>query len=151
VGLLVPARPPPRDFGLLGFDHVDVRVRDRDKARRFFVEQLGMDIIGEGSDHTYLLFGDQVLGLHDVKEGETPGGIDHIAIRVAEWTGLRNRVTRARVTITGEKERNESRSLYLRGPEGLRLELVWRPDPSVHICEHPSPPPRAVADEDEES
>jgi catechol-2,3-dioxygenase len=146
----VPARPPPRDFGLIGFDHVDVKVRDREKARRFFVEQLGMDVIGEGPEHTYLLFGDQVLGLHDAAEGETPNGVDHIAIRVAEWTGLRNRVTRARVTITGEKERNESRSLYLRGPEGLRLELVWRPDPSVHVCEHPHTPAPPAADDEEE-
>ena len=71
----VPSRPAPREFGLLGFDHVDVRVRDRAKAQRFFVEQLGMDVIGEGSDHTYLLFGDQVLGLRDAKDGETFGGV----------------------------------------------------------------------------
>ena len=147
----MPAKPPPRDFGLIGFDHVDIRVRDREKARRFFVEQLGMDIIGEGVDHTYLVFGDQVLGLHDLKDGESPSSIDHLAIRVSEWTGLRNRIARARVTITGEKERNESRSLYLRGPEGLRLELVWRPDPSVHVCEHPRPPPAPAADDDEDA
>jgi catechol 2,3-dioxygenase-like lactoylglutathione lyase family enzyme len=134
---------------MVGFDHVDVKVRDRAKARRFFVEQLGMDVIGDAPDHTYLLFGDQVLGLHDAKEGETPTGVDHIAIRVAEWTGLRNRVARARVVITGEKERAGSRSLYLRGPEGLRLELVWRPDPHSHTCEHPAPPPRPPADDDE--
>jgi catechol-2,3-dioxygenase len=147
----MPARPAPRDFGLVGFDHVDVRVKDREKARRFFVEQLGMDVIGEGSDHTFLLFGDQVLGLHDSKDGEGPKGVDHIAIRVSEWTGLRNRVARARVTITGEKERNDSRSLYLRGPEGIRLELVWRPEPHVHVCEHPAPPPRPPADDDEDA
>jgi catechol 2,3-dioxygenase-like lactoylglutathione lyase family enzyme len=145
----VPAKPPPRDFGLVGFDHVDLRVRDRDKARRFFVEQLGMDVIGEGTDHTYLLFGDQVLGLHDTKDGESAGGVDHLAIRVSEWTGLRNRVARARVTITGEKERDESRSLFLRGPEGIRLELVWRPDPTVHRCAHPAPPAPPPAEDDE--
>lgn len=133
----------------MGFDHVDVRVRDRPKARRFFVEQLGMDVIGEGADHTYLAFGDQVLGLRDAKDGEITGAVDHIALRVSEWTGLRNRVARARVTITGEKEREESRSLFLRGPEGLRLELVWRPDPTVHHCEHPAPPPVPVADDDD--
>ncbi|MGA9839014.1 MAG: VOC family protein [Thermoplasmata archaeon] len=145
----MPARPPPRDFGMVGFDHVSVKVRDRDRARRFFVEQLGMDVIGEGVDHTFLLFGDQVLGLQDAKEGETPSGVDHIAIRVSEWTGLRNRVARARVVITGEKERNDSRSLFLRGPEGLRLELVWRPDPHSHLCEHPRPPPPPPTEDEE--
>jgi len=141
----VPARTALREFGLIGFDHVDIRLRDRAKARRFFVEQLGMDVIGEGLDHTFLLFGDQVLGLRDAKDGEPAGGIDHIALRVSEWTGLRSRVSRARVTITAEKEREDSRSLFLRGPEGIRIELVWRPDPQSHICSHPMPaaPPQA--------
>jgi catechol 2,3-dioxygenase-like lactoylglutathione lyase family enzyme len=145
----VPTRPAPREFGLIGFDHVDVRVRDREKARRFFVEQMGMDVIGEAPDHTYLVFGDQVLGLRDATKDEKPTGIDHIALRVSEWTGLRNRVARARVVITGEKERNDSRSLFLRGPEGLRIELVWRPDPSTHVCEHPAPPPPPAVEDDE--
>ena len=129
------------DFGLMGFDHVDLRVINRVKARRFFVEQLGMDVIGEGTDHTFLLFGDQVLGLRDAKDGESTRGLDHIALRVEEWTGLRNRVKRARVVITGEKERDDSRSLYLRGPEGIRIELVWRPDPHSHppCVSHPPP------------
>lgn len=133
----------------MGFDHVDVRVRDRAKAKRFFVEQLGMDVIGEGPDHTFLLFGDQVLGLHDAKDGEVLGGLDHIALRVNEWTGLRSRVGRARVVITGEKEREDSRSLFLRGPEGMRIELVWRPDPHSHSCSHTVAPP-APAPEPEE-
>jgi len=144
VGPTVPTHAAPREFGLVGYDHVDVRVKDRGKAKRFFVEQLGMDVIGEGPDHTFLLFGDQVLGLRDAKDGEALGGIDHIALRVSEWTGLRSRVGRARVVITGEKERQDSRSLFLRGPEGIRIELVWRPDPHTHSCAHPPgamPPP----------
>jgi catechol 2,3-dioxygenase-like lactoylglutathione lyase family enzyme len=145
----VPSRPAPREFGLLGFDHVDVRVRDRAKAKRFFVEQLGMDVIGEAPDHTFLLFGDQVLGLRDAKEGETFGGLDHIALRVSEWTGLRSRVGRARVVITGEKEREDSRSLFLRGPEGMHIELVWRPDPHSHSCSHPPGAAPPVPEDDE--
>jgi catechol-2,3-dioxygenase len=129
-------KSPPRDFGITGFDHVDLRVANRPKLARFFTEQLGMDVIGEGPDHTFLLFGDQVLGLHDPKEGEKPTGLDHVALRVSEWTGLKSRVTRARVVITGEKEREDSRSLFLRGPDGIRIELVWRPDPSAHSCDH---------------
>ena len=138
-----------RDFGLIGYDHIEVRVKDRARARRFFVEQMGMDVIGEGPDHTNLLFGDQVLGLRDMKDGEAGGGIDHIALRVSEWTGLRSRVSRARVTITGEKEREDSRSLFLRGPEGLKIELVWRPDPHAHSCTHKptAAPPAPETDE----
>ena len=137
----MPARPALRDFGLVGFDHIDLFVKDRPRAQRFFVEQLGLEVIGEGVDHAYLLLGDQVLGLHDAKEDTAVGGVEHLALRVSEWTGLRNRIGRARVTITGEKEREDSRSLFLRGPEGLRIELVWRPDPHSHVCAHPAPPP----------
>ena len=145
------AKSAPRDFGLLGFDHVDVRVKDRVRARRFFVEQLGMDVLGEGPDRTFLLFGDQVLGLRDAADGSGPVGIDHIALRVSEWTGLRSRVGRARVVIIGEKEREDSRSLYLRGPEGLRIELVWRPDPHAHTCIHTTPPPPVREPEEDEA
>ena len=149
VGRPVPSHRAPREFGLLGFDHVDVRVRDRAKAKRFFVEQLGMDVIGDGPDYTFLLFGDQVLGLRDAKEGESLGGLDHIALRVSEWTGLRSRVGRARVVITGEKEREDSRSLFLRGPEGMRIELVWRPDPHSHLSSHTVVPPPPVPEPEE--
>ena len=145
----MPTKTAVRDFGIIGYDHVDLKVKDRAKATRFFVEQLGMDVIGEGPDHTFLLFADQVLGLHDSKEGVAPTGVDHIALRVEEWTGLKSRVTRARVTITGEKERVDSRSLYLRGPEGIKIELVWRPDPGVHHCSHPMPAPMPAADDEE--
>ncbi len=129
-------KSPPREFGLVGFDHVDLRVKDLEKARRYFVEQLGMDVLGEGDDHCFLLFGDQVLGLHLAKPDEATGGVDHLALRVSEWTGLKSRVQRARVVITGEKEREDSRSLFLRGPAGLRIELVWRPDPHAHAAPH---------------
>ena len=50
--------------------------------------------------------------------------------------------------ITGEKEREDSRSLYLRGPDGIRLELVWRPDPHSHNCRH-TPTPVAKPDDEE--
>lgn len=138
-------KSPPRDFGIVGFDHVDVKVKDLEKSRRYFVEQLGMDVIGSADDHCYLLFGDQVLGLHLAKADELLGGVDHIALRVAEWTGLKSRVQRARIVVTGEKEREDSRSLYLRGPAGLRIELVWRPDPSSHAAVHTDCAARARA------
>ena len=126
--------PPASQIEIVGFDHVDIRVRNREKARRFFVEQLGLDPLGDGPHHTFLLLGDQVLGLHDAGPDEPVGGVDHLALRVTDWTGLRNRVRRARIVVTREKERDSSRSLFLRGPEGLTIELVYRPDPEHHAC-----------------
>lgn len=123
----------PREFGLVGFDHIELKVKNREKVRRFLVEQIGMDLLSEGEHQTVLVFGDQVLGLRDAKDGEATGGVDHLALRVSEWTGLKSRVQRARVVITGEREGEDSRSLFLRGPDGLRLEFVWRPDPTLRL------------------
>lgn len=128
--------PPASEIELLGFDHVDLKVRHREKARHFFVDQLGMEVIGEGDDHTFLLFGDQVLGLHDAAPDAATDGIDHLALRVGSWTGLKSRVRRARIDVVSEKERTDSRSLFLKGPDGLQVELVWRPDPHTHSCRH---------------
>lgn len=142
---------PAARIELTGFDHIDLVVPDREKARHFFADQLGLDVIGEGPDHTFLLFGDQVLGLHDGETGQRTEGVHHLALRVAEWTGLRNRVKRARIVVVKEKERDDSRSLFLKGPDGLRVELVYRPDPHVHTSRrvfHARPAPPAD-DEDE--
>lgn len=125
------------DHGLTGFDHVDIYVRDRPRARDFFAKQLGLDILAEGPEHTFLLAGDQVLGLHDAPKGSRTEGVDHLAFRVLQWTGLRNRLKRARIQVTGEKEREESRSIYLKGPGRLRIELVYRPDPTIRPTAHP--------------
>ncbi|MGI0132960.1 MAG: VOC family protein [Thermoplasmata archaeon] len=142
---------PTQDFALIGFDHVDLRLQNREKARHFFVEQLGMDVIGEGPDHTFLLFGDQVLGLRDAAHGERALGIDHLAFRVEEWTGLRNRLKRARIEVTSEKERDDSRSLFLKGPEGLQVELVYRPNPHTHHpCQHGIAPPMPTPTESDD-
>ncbi len=141
--------PPVSQVEFLGFDHVDIKVRHRVKLRRFLVEQLGLELLGEGTDHTNLLLGNQVLGLHDLPKGTRGGGVDHLALRVTDWTGLRNRVRRARIEVQREKERDDSRSLFLKGPDGLQIELVYRPDPDVHQCASPAPRvPEARPDDD---
>jgi catechol 2,3-dioxygenase-like lactoylglutathione lyase family enzyme len=139
---------PASQIEILGFDHIDLKVRNREKARRFFVEQLGLDLLADGPDHTFLLLGDQVLGLRDAAADAAVGGVDHLALRVADWTGLRNRVRRARIVVTREKERDDSRSLFLRGPDGLTIELVYRPDPDHHPRHEPPPPQPMAEDED---
>jgi catechol-2,3-dioxygenase len=130
--------PPVSQVELIGFDHVDIRVRQRAKVRRFFVEQLGLEVLGEGPEHSFLLLGNQVLGLRDLPKGARGSGVDHIALRVADWTGLRNRLRRARIEVEREKERDDSRSLFLKGPDGLKIELVYRPDPELHRCLTPA-------------
>lgn len=124
--------------GFDSLDHVDIRVTDRAAARTFFVERLGLPVLADGPTHTFLLVGDDVLGLHDAKAGGAASGIDHIALRVRAWEGLRARLEGAGVRITREKERDESRSLFVEGPDGLQIELVHRPKPEAHPDHDPA-------------
>lgn len=126
----MPAEEPAPAFD--SFDHVDIRVADRDAARDFFVDRLGLRLLAHGPTHTFLLVGDDVLGLHDAPPGASPTGIDHIALRVADLEGLRARLEARGVRVTEEKERDESRSVFVEGPEGLKIELIHRPNPSTH-------------------
>lgn len=121
------------DHGLTGFDHVEIYVRDRPKAVNFFARQLGFVIVVERPDHTELLCGDQLLKLSDAPKGNRNDGIDHLAFRVSEWTGLRSRLRRARLRITGEREFADGRSISLAGPERFRVELFYRTGPPVHV------------------
>lgn len=134
-----PTRPP-----ISGFDHIDLRFHDRAAAREFFERGLGMELMGDAPDHTFLLFGNVVLGLHDAKDGSTgPAGIDHLALRVDRFDGLREWLNARGVHPVREKQRPESRSLFLAGPEGLEVELIHRLDPTQHGCR--SPPHRRPA------
>ncbi|MCI4342289.1 MAG: VOC family protein, partial [Thermoplasmata archaeon] len=118
---------------LVGYDHLDLFVRDRPAARQFFEKGLGMDLLGDGPEHTFLLFGDVVLGLHDQEgTGVGLGGIDHLALRVRQFDGLRERLVERGLVPTEEREREDSHSLFLAGPEGLQVELVYRPEPHRH-------------------
>ena len=142
--------PPSAQVEITGFDHVDLVVPHRERARHFFVDQLGLEVIGESPEHAYLLFGDQVLGLHTTENGKGFPAVHHIALRVGAWTGLRNRLKRARLVVVAEKERDDSRSIYLKGPDGLSVELVYRPDPHLHVAHRgPALPPPVVEDDDE--
>lgn len=126
-------------------DHVDLKVAHRAVARAFFVDRLGLTLLSDGPTHTFLLVGDDVLGLHDAAPGETLAGVDHLALRVTQWEGLRARLESAGVRVTGEKTRDDSRSLFIEGPEGLPVELVHRPNPEKHPDHPPARRPRKPA------
>lgn len=124
---------------LQGFDHVDLRFRNLAAARRFFEQGLGMDLLGEGEDHVFLLQGDQVLGLRRARRGDSLRGVDHLALRVMSARGVTDRLRRNGIVVRRTKRREDSISWFLQGPEGLRVELVHRPHPHRHPL-HPPPP-----------
>jgi catechol 2,3-dioxygenase-like lactoylglutathione lyase family enzyme len=130
------AHEKPAGEPFLGFDHVDLFVRDLPSTRRFFTDRLGLPIVGEGDDHAFLRLGDQVLGLRRA-EGATPPTVPHhLALRVRDLDVLVREISARGGTVTRRQERPTYRSIYLEGPEGLTIELIDRPHPEVLACEH---------------
>ncbi len=117
---------PPHDFGLTGIDHADLLVRDLTKSVRFFTEQMGMSLIASAPAYAVVQCGEQTLGLRCLAPGSPKPGAQRVALRVNEWLGLRNRVMRSRAVIQDEREDEAGRTLSLRGPDGLQIDLVWR-------------------------
>lgn len=123
-------------LNVLGFDHVDVKVRDLPGARRFFEEGLGLEVVGEGDEHAFFLLGDQVLGLRRDPDSGIVAGVDHVALRVPSREGLEALVRGLGVPVLSTKEREDSYSVFVSGPEGLMLEIIHRPDPNRHGCKN---------------
>ena len=120
--------PPPA----LGLRHVAIRVRDLDAAERFFVEVLGYRVEWRpGEEDVYLTrSGDNLALHHGAGSAVGPGMLDHLGLAVprpedvdawAEWLEARG----AKLAMRPRTHRDGSRSLYLDGPEGLRVQIIF--------------------------
>jgi glyoxylase I family protein len=130
-----PDRPP---LEVLETDHVVLRVRDQAASRRFYMSILGigLDHVNEAAHLVQLRAGRHLLDLLPLAEGETSppaARMDHVCLsircedleRAAAW--LRERG----VTVEGDIVRRrgafgDGASLYIRDPDGYRLELKPR-------------------------
>jgi catechol 2,3-dioxygenase-like lactoylglutathione lyase family enzyme len=118
------SRPP-----LLGIRHVALFARDLAAAERFWVDVMGYEVEWRPDpDNLYLRGGRDNLAIH---RGEpAPGGaLDHIGIAVAmaedvdAWAA---HLQAKGVVLERQPKthRDGSRSLYLRGPEGLLIQII---------------------------
>ncbi|BAM04943.1 VOC family protein [Phycisphaera mikurensis] len=104
-------------------DHARLSVEDPDATRRFFEEELGV-ACGAGG----------VLRVHADASGRTRGqrrlacgGVDHVALRVADDAALgdvRDRVEALGLEPTPVKDRRYFHSVYFREPGGTRIEVA---------------------------
>jgi glyoxylase I family protein len=132
-------RPP---LEILELDHVVLRVRDQAASRRFYTSILGLalDHVNEAAHLVQLRAGRHLVDLLPLAAGETSppaARMDHVCLsircedleRAAAW--LRERG----VTVEGDVVRRrgafgDGPSLYIRDPDGYRLEL--KPRPGAH-------------------
>jgi catechol 2,3-dioxygenase-like lactoylglutathione lyase family enzyme len=123
---------------VLELDHVVLRVRDQGASQRFYMEILGLalDHVNEQARLVQLRGGRHLLDLLPRRAGEgdaDDGGMDHLcfAIRCDDLTGLARWLREQGVVVEGDVVSRRGAfghgpSLYIRDPDGYRLELKPR-------------------------
>ncbi len=126
-------RPPS-----LGLRHVALRVRDLAGVERFFVRALGYEVAWRPDpDNVYLRRSADDVALHQVKDTVARyGALDHLGIFVprAEDVDVWERhldacgaSCGARIVARPRTHRDGARSLYVEGPEGIRVQILHHP------------------------
>src|SRR5574342_806475 len=124
---------PPLE--VLELDHVVLRVRDQAASQRFYATVLGLrlDHVNEAARLVQLRAGRHLIDLLPLAAGETAAPaarMDHVCLsvrcqdlaRAAAW--LRERgVTVEGEVVTRRGAFGEGASLYIRDPDGYRIEI----------------------------
>ena len=119
----------------LGLDHVVLRVNDQERSRRFYIETLGctLDHVNERISLVQLRFGDQLIDLLPGGRGPDESGMDHfcLSIKCADLGAVRDALLKEGAAVDGDVVVRRGAfgtgpSLYLRDPDGYRIELKPR-------------------------
>jgi len=124
-------------FDALGLDHVVLRVRDQAVSQRFYVDVLGcaVDHVNTRISLVQLRFGQALIDLLPADGPPPPEGrgMDHVCLSIrcddlaAVATALRARgVTLDSDVVQRRGAFGDGPSLYIRDPDGYRLELKPR-------------------------
>ena len=122
------ARPPS-----LGLRHAALRVRDLAAAEDFFVRVLGYEVAWRPDPgNVYLRRHEDDVALHRVDAPVGPGVLDHLGLFVPRaedvdaWEKHLD-ACGARVVARPQTHRDGARSLYVEGPEGIRVQVLHHP------------------------
>lgn len=122
------AAPPPT----LGIRHVALKVKDLERAERFYAGILGYRIEWRpDSENLYLTRDGDNLALHK-GEAEGPGRLDHfgILLKTPEDVDAWARYLKGRGTILAKEpktHRDGARSFYVNDPEGNLIQFIHHP------------------------
>jgi glyoxylase I family protein len=131
-------RPP---LEVLELDHVVLRVRDQAASQDFYTTLLGLavDHVNERAQLVQLRAGRHLIDLLPLAPDETASAsarMDHVclSIRCDDLAEAAAWLRRRGVTVEGDVVMRrgafgDGRSLYIRDPDGYRLELKPRAEP----------------------
>ncbi len=114
-------------FKVTGIDHVVLHVKDLSRAKKFYVDFLGMEVRRENSWQLFVRCGSQVVGLFEVDKGEKINGgdeVNHMALRLqsGEYKNVKAILEEAGIEVTGR--RGDPHCIYFSDPDGHRLQLL---------------------------
>ncbi|HEX9306576.1 MAG TPA: VOC family protein [Anaeromyxobacter sp.] len=123
-----PLRPPS-----LGLRHAALRVRDLPAAEDFFVRVLGYEVEWRPDpENVYLRRDADDVALHRAPDAVGPGLLDHLGIFVARaedvdaWEHWLD-AAGAEISARPRTHRDGARSLYVKGPEGIVVQVLHHP------------------------
>jgi len=108
-------------------DHVVMHVKDLPRARKFYVEFLGMEVDHERDWQCFLKCGNQGVALFEVDDHEDVHGgseVNHMALRLAAGDYQRVKATLENAGITVRGRQGDPHCIYFADPDGHRLQLL---------------------------
>ena len=110
-----------------GLDHLVLHVRDMARAKKFYVDVLGMTIERENSWQTFMHCGSQGVALFEVKDSEfLPGhDLNHLALVVDEGTRESIKETLEQAGTTVEGRDSDPTCVYFDDPDGHRIQILY--------------------------
>lgn len=114
-------------FKVTGIDHVVFHVKDLARAKKFYIDFLGMEIDHESSWQCFLKCGHQGVALFEVDDGQeihAGSEVNHMALRLAsgEYARVKAILENAGIEVHGRK--SDPSCIYFNDPDGHRLQLL---------------------------
>lgn len=131
---------------VMALGHVVLRVADRARSERFYVDVLGLPLCarydGDGMKMAFFTLGNHhdfaIAEVSGAAPSEAPGGLHHVAFKIGDSLE-QLREAKARLEAAGltpdPVDHEVTKSLYFADPDGNGVELyvdasqVWREDP----------------------
>lgn len=110
-----------------GIDHVVLHVKDLARAKKFYVEFLGMEVERERSWQLFLKCGSQGVALFEADDGDAIHGgseVNHMALRLeaGDYEKVKALLEARGIEVTGR--RGDPHCIYFSDPDGHRLQLL---------------------------
>jgi catechol 2,3-dioxygenase-like lactoylglutathione lyase family enzyme len=110
-----------------GLDHVVFHVKDLPRARKFYVEFLGMEVDHERDWQCFLKCGNQGVALFEVEDNEdvhAGSEVNHMALRLADGDFPRVKAILEDAGIAVHGRANDPHCIYFKDPDGHQLQLL---------------------------